>query len=156
MIWERKYKYDKSSAAIDSTNRIDWSPRRGKLKIAKFFFFSYILSRICTTIEIPNFEREEKGKKIEREREKKKQRKKDEKVDGSNGRSGMISLLLSIPVTPCKTMQRTWRLLIKWSQWDHNRNMAGADTTRCTHSISPCVNGTAASSQKASYLHASV
>lgn len=29
--------------------------------------------------------------------------------------------------------------------------MAGADTTRCTHSISPCVNGTAASSQKAPY-----
>lgn len=52
--------------------------------------------------------------------------------------------VLSIPVTPCKTMQRSWRLLIKWSQWDHNRNMAAdADTTRCTDSISPCVNGTA-------------
>lgn len=136
---------------------IEWiGPQEDESWSPNSFFFSYILSRICTTIEIPNFEREEKGKKIEREREKKKQRKKDEKVDGSNGRSGMISLLLSIPVTPCKTMQRTWRLLIKWSQWDHNRNMAGADTTRCTHSISPCVNGTAASSQKASYLHASV
>lgn len=76
MIWERKYKYDKSSAAIDSTNRVDWSPRRGKLKIAKFFFFSYILSRICTTIEIPNFEREEKEK---REREEKKKQRKTKK-----------------------------------------------------------------------------
>lgn len=85
MIWERKYKYDKSSAAIDSTNRIDWSPRKGKLKIAKFFFFSYILSRICTTIEIPNFEREEKEKKIEKEREKKKERRKSGRIEWKIG-----------------------------------------------------------------------
>lgn len=84
MIWERKYKYDKSSAAIDSTNRIDWSPRKGNL-IAKFFFFSYILSRICTTIEIPNFEREEKEKKIEKEREKKKERRKSGRIEWKIG-----------------------------------------------------------------------
>ena len=66
---------------------------------------------------IPNFiqEKEEKRKEREREREREREKetKKDEKVDRSNGRSGMISLVLSIPVTPCKTMQRTWRLLIK-------------------------------------------
>lgn len=82
MIWERVYKYDKSSA-IDSTNRVDWFPGKEKFRWSpnsrtSLFFIFPRLPRICITIEIRSlisYRRKKKRERRERERGRKKQRK---------------------------------------------------------------------------------
>lgn len=111
---EREYKYDKSSAKLRLIRPIEWiGPAKGRKvsSIAKFEGRIFLCASPPPKRSLPRslISRGGKGKKEKKEKRKTKKQATKKWTDRGNDIGG----ILSIPVTPCKTMQRTWRLLIK-------------------------------------------